>query len=154
MNKTIYIVDDDENVLRALKWLFESMNFEVKTYSNAKTFLEQYNPDHTGCLITDVRMPDMDGLELFERLKRQNSLLKVIIITAYGDIPMAVKAIKAGAIDFITKPINESDLLKLIKKCLEHYPNLTTNAMSKYELLTEKELQALDLIWTNSSIKL
>ncbi|MCW8397385.1 response regulator transcription factor [Legionella sp. PATHC038] len=154
MNKTIYIVDDDENVLRALKWLFESMNFEVKTYLNAKTFLEQYNPDYIGCLITDVRMPDMDGLELFERLKRQNSLLKVIIITAYGDIPMAVKAIKAGAIDFIIKPINESDLLKLIKKCLEHYPNLTTNAMSKYELLTEKELHALELIWTNSSITL
>ncbi|MCW8409417.1 response regulator transcription factor [Legionella sp. PATHC035] len=154
MSKTIYIVDDDENVLRALKWLFESMNFEVKTYLNAKTFLEQYNPAHTGCLITDVRMPDMDGLELFERLKRQNSLLKVIMITAYGDIPMAVKAIKAGAIDFITKPINESDLLKLIKKCLEHYPNLTTNAMSKYELLSEKELQALELIWTNSSTKL
>ncbi|CAM2887435.1 sigma 54-dependent response regulator [Legionella steigerwaltii] len=150
MNKTIYIVDDDENVLRALKWLFESMNFEVKTYLNAKSFLEQHNPQHIGCLITDVRMPDMDGLELFEKLKRLNSLLKVIIITAYGDIPMAVKAIKAGAIDFITKPINEADLLKLIKKCLEHYPDHTANAMNKYELLTEKELQALELIWTNS----
>jgi len=150
MNKTIYVVDDDENVLRALKWLFESMSFEVQTYLSAKIFLEQYDPLHEGCLITDVRMPDMDGLELFDKLKRQNSMLKVIIITAYGDIPMAVRAIKAGAIDFITKPINESDLLKLIKKCLEHYPNLTTNAMNKYELLTDKELQALELIWTNS----
>lgn len=94
MNKTIYIVDDDDNVLSALKWLFESMSFDVKTFLNAKSFLEQYNPQHVGCLITDVRMPDMDGLELFDLLKKQNCLLKVIIITAYGDIPMAVRAIK------------------------------------------------------------
>ncbi|MCE0721650.1 MULTISPECIES: response regulator transcription factor [Legionella] len=150
MNKTIYIVDDDENVLRALKWLFDSMSFEVKTYANATDFLEQYNPSHIGCLITDVRMPDIDGLELLEKLKGQNSLLKVIIITAYGDIPMAVRAIKAGAIDFITKPINEKDLLKLIKKCLEHYPNHTSHAVNKYELLTEIELKALDAIWNKN----
>ncbi len=147
MNKTIYIVDDDENVLRALKWLFDSMHFEVKTYLDATSFLEQYNPKHVGCLITDVRMPDMDGLELLEKLKRQNSLLKVIIITAYGDIPMAVRAIKAGAIDFITKPINEKDLLKMIKKCLEHYPNHTPHSLAQSELLTEGELQALEAIW-------
>ncbi|KTD05103.1 response regulator transcription factor [Fluoribacter gormanii] len=150
MNKTIYIVDDDENVLRALKWLFDSMSFEVKIYLDATSFLEQYDPKHTGCLITDVRMPDMDGLELLGKLKRQNSLLNVIIITAYGDIPMAVRAIKAGAIDFITKPINEQDLLKLIKKCLEHYPNHVTRAMDQYELLTESELRALDVIWNKN----
>ncbi|KTD40232.1 response regulator transcription factor [Legionella parisiensis] len=150
MDKTIYIVDDDENVLRALKWLFDSMSFEVKTYLNSTDFLEQYDPKHVGCLIADVRMPDIDGLELLEKLKGQNSLLKVIIITAYGDIPMAVRAIKAGAIDFITKPINEKDLLKLIKKCLEHYPNHTTQTVNKYELLTEIELKALEAIWNKN----
>ncbi|HHF7375903.1 response regulator transcription factor [Legionella bozemanae] len=150
MNKTIYIVDDDENVLRALKWLFDSLSFEVKTYLNATEFLQQYNPKHIGCLITDVRMPDIDGLELLEKLKGQNSLLKVIIITAYGDIPMAVRAIKAGAIDFITKPINEKDLLKLIKKCLEHYPHHTPQAVNKYELLSEIELKALEAIWNKN----
>ncbi|KTD70880.1 response regulator transcription factor [Legionella tucsonensis] len=149
MNKTIYIVDDDEGVLRALKWLFDSMSFEVKTYSNAADFLEQYNPKHIGCLITDVRMPDIDGLELLAKLKGQNSLLKVIIITAYGDIPMAVRAIKAGAIDFITKPINEKNLLKLIKKCLEYYPD-TAHSVNKYELLTEIELKALEAIWNKN----
>ncbi|MCL9685539.1 response regulator transcription factor [Legionella maioricensis] len=148
-NNTVYIVDDDVELLNALKWLFESINFKAKTYLHAFDFLEQYNPNDRGCLITDVCMPDMSGLELLEKLKTQNSLLNVIIITGFGDIPMAIRAMKAGAIDFIEKPLNEQDLLELIQKCLVHYNvDYSSNfIIDKDKLLTESELQALDLIW-------
>ena len=151
-NNTVYIVDDDIELLNALEWLFKSINFKAKTYSHAFDFLEQYNPNDRGCLITDVCMPDMNGLELLEKLKSQNSLLNVIIITGFGDIPMAIRAMKAGAFDFIEKPLNEQDLLELIQKCLIHYNvDYSSNyIIDKNQLLTESELQALDLIWKDN----
>jgi FixJ family two-component response regulator len=147
-NNTVYIVEDDVELLNSLKWLFESINFKVKTYIHAFDFLEQYNPNDEGCLITDVCMPGMSGLELLEKLKSQNSLLNVIVITGFGDIPMAIRAMKMGAVDFIEKPLNAQDLLELIQKCLIHYKADRPNwIIDKEKLLTEPELQALELIW-------
>lgn len=143
-NNTLYIVDDDNSFLSALKWLFESINFEVKTFSNASEFLKQFSPKDRGILLTDLRMPGMNGLELLKKIKAEKSSLKVIIITAFGDIPMAIQAIKAGANDFIVKPINEKHLSELVQKCTqENIPD----TLDKNEILTESELRFLESIW-------
>lgn len=144
----VYIVDDNIHVLSALKWLFESIHCEVKAYPNALEFLAQYSPKDRGVLIADVYLPKMNGLELLEKIKAEKSLLKVVIITAFGDIAMAIQAIKAGAIDFITKPISGSHLLALLQKCFEEN---SKNPIVRDEFLTEKEVSFLELMWKESN---
>ena len=148
-NNTVYVIDDDNEVLSALKWHLESVYLKVKTFANAIDFLEQYSPNHRGCLVTDIRMPGMSGLELLEKLKSWDSLLKIIMITGFGDITTAIRAMKTGAIDFIEKPVNEHDLLELIQTCLapcntNYYAPCIAD---KEKLLSEDELQALESVW-------
>ncbi|HHL3493926.1 TPA: response regulator transcription factor [Legionella pneumophila] len=143
-NAMLYIVDDDDSMLYSLEWFFTSMNIAVKVYNNANDFLKYHNPDDQGCLISDVRMPGMDGFELLNKLKAQKSQLKIIFMTAFGEIPLAIRAIKAGAVDFITKPFNKKGLLELVQKCLQHHSN---NPIDKENLLSEQELKALESLW-------
>lgn len=115
----VYVVDDDQAMRNSLKWLIESIGMPVKTYSSADDFLTNYFPGRAGCLLLDVRMPGMSGLELQAHLARENSRLPVIIITGHGDVAMAVKAMKSGAVDFIEKPFHDEDLITSIRNALD-----------------------------------
>jgi FixJ family two-component response regulator len=113
--KTIFVIDDDPKILEAIQWLFESVDLPVETFDNAQHFIDNYNANRNGCLIVDVRMPGMSGLELLEYLKVIKCHLPVIVITGHGDVPMAVRAMKAGAVDFISKPFNDQYLIDKIQ---------------------------------------
>lgn len=114
----IFIVDDDADVRDSLRALLESANFTVADYGSAKVFLASAAP-RGGCLIADIRMPDMDGLELQEELVKRGSGLPVIIVTGHGDVPLAVRAMKAGAVDFIEKPYDDELLLASVRRALD-----------------------------------
>jgi FixJ family two-component response regulator len=116
---TVFVVDDNTAVLRTLKWLVESVGIPVETYPSARSFLDVYDPDRPGCLVTDVRLPGMSGPDLQEHLTERGSLLPVIFITGYGDVPTAVRALKQGAEDFIQKPFSNQVLLDRIQHALE-----------------------------------
>ncbi|WP_133510406.1 response regulator transcription factor [Candidatus Thiosymbion oneisti] len=116
---TVFVVDDDQAMRSSLKWLIESIGMQVKTYGSADEFLSSYFPGRAGCLLLDVRMPGMSGLELQAHLAREDSRLPVIIITGHGDVAMAVKAMKSGAVDFIEKPFHDEALLTSIRNALE-----------------------------------
>lgn len=145
---TIYVVDDDPEVCKALRWLFESVNLPVETYESAKKFLAAYNTNFKGCLILDVRMPIMSGLELLDKLNELNHQLPTLVITGHGDIPMAVRAMKAGAMDFILKPINDQVLLETIHKCISRPAEEKHKPISppKTNILTQREQQVMEMI--------
>jgi two-component system, LuxR family, response regulator FixJ len=147
-NHTIFIIDDEINVCNALSWLFKSVQFNVETYENAQLFLDKFNNEKQGCIIMDVRLPGMSGLELLEHLKAQKSSIPVIIITGYGDIQMAVRAMKAGAVDFILKPFNEQCLLEIVQKSMNKNNNTSSIELiqERINCLTEREKQIINLI--------
>jgi FixJ family two-component response regulator len=116
--QTVFIIDDDEGIREGLELLFESIDLNAQSFSSAAEFLTVYNQEMTGCLILDIRMPKMSGLELQQKLKDLNCLLPIIFITGHGDIPMAVEAMRLGAIDFIKKPFNEQHLIDRINEAL------------------------------------
>lgn len=116
---TVFVVDDDQAMRNSLKWLIESIGMKVKTYASADEFLGDYYPGRAGCLLLDVRMPGMSGLDLQAYLAREDSRLPVIIITGHGDVAMAVKAMKSGAVDFIEKPFYDEVLLTSIRNALD-----------------------------------
>jgi len=152
LNKwTIHIVDDDPSVCAALSCLFESVRFNVETYGSAQLFLKHYTHEMQGCIIVDVRMPIMSGLELLEQLNERRNLLPVIIITGYADITMAIRAMKLGAIDFVLKPFNDQCLLEIVQKCnkkatLTHVEIHTSEIRARVSLLSKRERQVMDLI--------
>ena len=147
-NPTIFIIDDEVNVCNALSWLFKSVQFNVETYESAQLFLDKFNQEKQGCIIMDVRLPGMSGLELLEQLKAQRSNIPVIIITGYGDIQMAVRAMKTGAVDFILKPFNDQCLLETVQKCINK--TVSTSSIDliqeRINLLSERERQIINLI--------
>ena len=115
---TVFIVDDDHAVRDSLRWLVESINLDVETYGSAKSFLDACDPNRPGCLVLDVRMPGMSGLELQDNLIGRGITLPVIVITGYGDVPSAVRAMRQGAVDFLEKPFDDQALLELIQHCV------------------------------------
>lgn len=120
MNKSlnVYILDDDEAVRDSMSALLDSYGFEQNVFASANTFLERVTPEFAGCLLLDIRMPEMDGLEVLQRLVAQDIKLPVIIITGHGDLPMAVKAMKFGAVDFIEKPFEEDILVESVRRAM------------------------------------
>jgi RNA polymerase sigma factor (sigma-70 family) len=116
---TVFVVDDDQAMRGSLKWLIESVGMQVEAFESAPAFLDAYYPGRAGCLLLDVRMPGMSGLELQDYLTRREIRIPVIIITGHGDVAMAVKAMKAGAVDFIEKPFDDEQLLNSIRKALQ-----------------------------------
>lgn len=116
---TVYIVDDDEAVRDSLRWLLEANTYRVKSFSSAEAFLSEYRENQPGVLIVDVRMPGMSGLQLQEELLARNSLMPVVFITGHGDVPMAVNTMKKGAVDFLEKPFNETDLREIVSRMFE-----------------------------------
>lgn len=150
--ETVFIVDDDADVRDSLASLLTAVNFQVETFESARDFLGSEAMRRTGCLVADVRMPDMDGLELQEELGRRKSKLPVIIITGHGDVPLAVRAMKAGAVDFLEKPFEEERLLASIRRAFAHGYAMHTQAKAveavsaRIAQLTGREREVLSLV--------
>jgi two-component system response regulator FixJ len=118
-NPVVHIVDDDEAVRRSLAFMLSSAGLAVRVYESARAFLDGLDDVPCGCLITDIRMPEMTGIELLHRIKERAPCLPSIVITGHGDVPLAVEAMKAGATDFIEKPFDEEAILSAVKAALE-----------------------------------
>ncbi len=116
---TVYVVDDDEGVRDSLQWLLEGKDYRVRCYDSAESFLSRYDAREVACLIVDIRMGGMTGLELQDRLVERKSPLPIVFITGHGDVPMAVNTMKKGAMDFIQKPFQEEALVNLVERMLE-----------------------------------
>jgi FixJ family two-component response regulator len=116
---TVFLVDDDPGVLKALSRLLRAKGYDIQSYSSAQAFLADHDPDIPGCAVLDVAMPGLDGLALQEALTKQESRRPIIFISGKADIPMSVRAMKAGAIDFLTKPLSDKDLLGAIERAKE-----------------------------------
>jgi FixJ family two-component response regulator len=149
---TIFIVDDDEAVRDSLRWLLEANGYRVKSFSGAEEFLESYDPEQVGVLIADVRMPGMSGLELQEALIARKSPLPIVFITGHGDVPMAVATMKKGAVDFLEKPFNETDLRDIVARMLDRanarasQAQVHKNHQAVLGRLTAREQQVLERI--------
>jgi two-component system, LuxR family, response regulator FixJ len=150
--QTVYIVDDDEGVREGFGLLMETVGQAYEAYSSAIEFLAAYDANMNGCLVLDIRMPRMSGLELQERLKEKGSLLPIIFITGHGDIPMAVDAMRRGALDFVRKPFREQNLLDRINEALEidagkrQMLDDRQQLRTRIESLSERERQVFDLV--------
>ncbi|MCZ2407730.1 MAG: response regulator transcription factor [Burkholderiales bacterium] len=116
---TVYVVDDDEAVRDSLQWLLEGKDYRVRCFDSAESFLARYDPREVACLVVDIRMAGMSGLELQDRLIERKSPLPIVFITGHGDVPMAVNTMKKGAHDFIQKPFNEEALVNLVERMLD-----------------------------------
>ena len=160
MNKeSVYIVDDDQAVRESLTWLLESVNLKVQAFSSAEEFLESYSYYDIGCLLLDIRMQGMSGLQLQKELVKQKFHLPVIIITGHGDVPLAVRSMKNGAMEFVEKPFNDQDILDSIQIGLEkdkinqkkrlEYSSLTARILN----LTPREREIITLVVQNISNK-
>jgi two-component system, LuxR family, response regulator FixJ len=115
----VHVIDDDEAVRQSLEFLLASADFHVRTYDSAKTFLARMGEIEPGCVITDVRMPGMTGIQLLQHLKEAQAALPVIVITGHGDVPLAVEAIRIGAVDFLEKPFDDEVLLTAVRAALK-----------------------------------
>ena len=149
---TVYVVDDDEAVRDSVQWLLEGQDFRVRSFESAEVFLARYDPREVACLIVDIRMDGMSGLELQDRLIERNSPLPIAFITGHGDVPLAVDTMKKGALDFIQKPFNEQQLVPLVERMLEqaranfaeHQQAASRDAL--LSKLTGREAQVLERI--------
>jgi FixJ family two-component response regulator len=153
---SVFVVDDDASVRKALKRLIKSAGYEVQAFASARDFLDYWRADQEGrgCLVLDVRLPDLSGLDLQQQLHAAKALLPIIFITGHGDIPMTVKAMKEGAVDFLPKPVKDKLLLKAIDQALER--NARERAVHeeiddirrRLETLTPREREVLQLVVT------
>lgn len=148
----VYIVDDDPDVRDSLEWLVKSVGIECRTYATAREFLDVFTDDVPGCLVFDVRMPDTSGLDLFEQCIQLGHKMPVIFVTAYADVPMAVRAMKSGAVEFVEKPFNRQTLLERIQRAIRSDAQRRERDFSHAEVterfrrLTEKEREVIRLI--------
>ena len=148
----VFIVDDDDAVRESLAFLMKSVGLRAESFASAQAFLDVYNPNRAGCLVLDIRMPGMSGLELQEKLKQMGSILPVIFITGHGDVPMAVKAIKAGAADFVQKPFRDQELIDRIREVLEEDAQTRADKLQRNEILrrmgtlTEREREVMEQV--------
>ena len=147
-----FIVDDDAAVRDSMSMLLETIDLPHQCFSSATEFFEYYDGSQTGCLILDISMPGMSGLELQEKLKESKSLLPIIFITGHGDIPMAVEAMRQGAIDFMRKPFQEEDLISRILQAFDceadsrSARDIRKSKLDKLALLTARETQVFDRV--------
>lgn len=155
----VYVVDDDHQVRKSLQWLIEPLGLRVVACQDAREFFARYNPDITACLVLDVRMPTMSGLDLQDALNRQDIRLPIIFISGHADVPMSVRALKAGAFDFLEKPFNGQVLLDSIQRAIarDREIRLEDSAESalrtRLALLSERERQVMDLVLAGQTNK-
>ncbi|MGI9288066.1 MAG: response regulator transcription factor [Pseudomonadales bacterium] len=131
--QTVFIVDDDAAVRDSLQMLVRSNNLAVRTYDSASSFLEEYSPEQSGCLVLDVRMPDINGLELQRILEKKHFKMPIIFVSGHGDVPMAVEAMKAGAMEFLQKPFSDHELLESIEAALQRDRNYRASLLQHEE---------------------
>jgi FixJ family two-component response regulator len=159
-NRMVFIVDDDDAVRESLGFLMKSIGIEARGFSSAPEFLEFYNDGIVGCLVLDIRMPGMSGLELQDRLNEMNAILPIIFITGHGDVPMAVEALKKGALDFIQKPFRDQDLIDRINHALDRDHDSRNMLSQKREILdridelTSREKEVMELVVQGSPNKI
>jgi FixJ family two-component response regulator len=156
---TIFVVDDDEAMRDSIHWLLETVNLETRMFACASDFVASCDPDEHGCLLLDVRMPGMSGMELLEALKYSGISLPVIMITGHGDVPMAVRALKHGAFDFIQKPFNAQELLNRIDAALDldrknrQRSSEIERRRAYFAALTEREAEVVEFLVAGDSSK-
>ncbi|MGI9292534.1 MAG: response regulator transcription factor [Pseudomonadales bacterium] len=159
IQQTVYVVDDDEAVLDALALLLDTVGLNCQTFCSANAFLDAYDGVSRGCLVLDIRMPGMSGLELQEKLVEKDVLLPIIFITGHGDIPMAVEAMRSGAHDFIRKPFREQELLDRINEALalesgiRHQQFERSAIVLKLKTLTDREREVFERITAGEANK-
>jgi len=150
--QTVYIVDDDEGVRDGFGLLMDTVDQPYRAFASAIDFLGAYHHDMKGCLVLDIRMPRMSGLELQEKLRQMGSLLPIIFITGHGDIPMAVEAMRRGALDFVRKPFREQNLLDRINEALDieagrrKLQHDRQEVLEKLDSLSERERQIFERV--------
>jgi FixJ family two-component response regulator len=152
---TVFIVDDDASVRKALTRLIKSAGYETQAFISAREFIDTHvNASDPACLVLDVRMPGLTGLDLQSELQKRNFILPIIFITGHGDVPMSVKAMKAGAVDFLPKPVNDADLLGAIAQALGRAAHELArsaelgNVYARMETLTPREREVMELVVT------
>ena len=149
---TVFVVDDDPAMRNSLRWLIESVGLAVAAFATAEEFLERYDPSRHGCLVLDVRMPGMSGLDLQDALAQRRIDIPTIVITGHAEVAMAVRAVKAGAVDFIPKPFSDQLLLDRIRQALEQdrldreARALETDVARRVSRLTQREGEVMNLI--------
>ena len=150
----VFVVDDDPSVRRAIKRLVESVGLRVELFGSATEFMNSSHPDVVSCLVTDIRLPGMSGLDFHRELIQINNEIPTIFITAHGDIPMTVRAMKAGAVEFLTKPFRDQELLDAIQQALEcdrvgrHQRAALAGLRQRYDALTPRERDVMQLVVT------
>lgn len=155
----VYVVDDDSAIRESLRWLIESVALQVETYASARAFLDGYHGGGPGCLVLDVRMPGMSGLDLQERLVVEDICLPILVITGHGDVSMAVRSMKSGAVDFVEKPYSDQMLLDRIQQAIEmHRRELGRRAIKsdirdRMGLLSPREQDVMNKVVTGRSNK-
>jgi RNA polymerase sigma factor (sigma-70 family) len=149
---TVFVLDDDGEVRRALGRLLASAGYRVELFSSAFQFLEQAAGDRPGCLVIDLRLPGLNGIDLLNLLRTTGRSMPLVFITGYGDVPTSVQAMKAGAVDFLTKPVNDDDLLAAVERALARDVELRAERTERMELrnrvatLTPREKQVFELV--------
>jgi len=148
-SRTIYVVDDDPAVLDSLAELFSDSQCRVETYATGGEFLARFQPDRIGCLVLDLRIPDMTGLAVLRMLERDDVTIPTVVISAFGDVPSAVEAMKAGAVDFLEKPFDPQRLLQLVREALDRSAVIMeqrrerADFIARLHSLTPRELEVL-----------
>lgn len=148
----VYVVDDDDGVRTSIRFLLKSVGLNATSFTSAKEFLAAYDANQPGCLVLDVRMPEMSGMELQVELNRLGAVLPIVFITGHGDVPMAVEAMQQGAFDFLQKPFREEDLIERVRRAIEldasHRTELRQADAIKRRLasLTPREREVLNLM--------
>jgi RNA polymerase sigma factor (sigma-70 family) len=156
---TVFVVDDDQAMRNSLKWLIESVGVQVESFASADEFLRHYQAGRPGCLVADVRMPGMSGLDLQDYLVEHGIRIPVVIITGHGDVPMAVRAMKSGAVDFIEKPFNDEALLDAIRRAVafeeqqRSYESEHHQVQQRLASLTPREHEVMDMVTEGKSNK-
>lgn len=155
MNETlpiVFVVDDESAVGVSIKRLLHSVGLEARHFTSASEFLRAKRPDAPGCIVLDVRLPDLSGLDLQQELAKANVDLPVIFVTGHADIPMTVRAMKAGAVEFLTKPFREQELLEAVQRAISRHRQTRDQRasmrvlQSRYELLTPREREVFPLV--------
>lgn len=156
---TVFIVDDDPDMRHSIEFLMQSVRIATMSYASAAEFLADFHPSKSGCLICDVRMPEMSGLDLFEKLDRMGSRIPVILMTAYADVPMAIRALKLGVADFVEKPFSAQHMLEGVQRAIteDHVRRESLKSWQEFTLrmdsLTDKERATLEQIISGSPNK-
>ncbi len=158
-NQIVYIVDDDSDVADSMSMLLESTGLRTQQHHSAEEFLQNGIAQLVGCLILDVRMPDMNGLELHQEIKRRNANLPVIFVTGHGDVPMAVQAMKNGALEFLQKPFREQEFIDCVNRALKantdalNGHNRLRSIQARIDSLTKREQEIMRLITAGNITK-